>query len=135
MSEKCAVYADKLGYIKDITYGHNPSSNFKFTDDINKAKLLTREFLVREWADHLARKKEYSFSFVPVTVSVSPHFSKADNVDKIVDDVMAMYQIEYDQLSAIELDDLSEKEFRRFRRLKRCIENREIDAHTNYDRT
>ncbi|SRR6056297_1210161 len=119
---KYAMVKGTSGFIRDW----DPMTNkFTFTDDIDRALLYT----VSGIEEHLPFFERHDIEIVPVEVIRVVSGVRQQSSD-LLDKVLAKFEDELKILnkkSGNDVDNLSEKDFRRWKRLKRMIEDRIVD--------
>lgn len=101
----------------------NQSNQFVFTTDLDKARLYTEVGLKPLLS--ILEKNQIDLVCVEVKrIVLGSPFPSA----KKVDERLALMQEEFALLDSQDIDELSEKDYKRWRRLKRCIAEREPDT-------
>lgn len=118
MSEKYAICAPDGNYIRDWDY--QPGRD-RLTTDIDKAKLYTRQG-IKENLDVFARRQ---YTLVPVRVAVMIT-AQPVTPDSLIQEELAVLQAEFDVLDALEVDTLSEGDYKRWRRLARVLKHSDL---------
>lgn len=118
MADKYAICSTDGSYIRE--WDPHPGRD-RLTTDINKAKLYTRQG-IRENLQIFAQRQ---YTLVPVKVAVmitaQPVFP-----DSLIQEELALLQAEFDLLDRTDVDELSEDDYRRWRRLKRVLDHSDL---------
>jgi len=117
--QKYAMVKDKSGFIRDWDA---ISGKFTFTDEIDRALLYTNPGI----EEHLPFLEKYDIELVPVEVVRVITGTRKHSTD-LLNDVLARLQNEFDNLNQYDVDDLSDADYKYWRRLKRQIETRTVD--------
>jgi hypothetical protein len=123
MSKQKYAMANANGmFVKDFDY---MTRTFKFTPDLDRAMLYTPSGI----EEHLPFLESHNIDLIRVEIRrVGVSYPKP--ASEVLDEVLARFEEELTKLnekSGNDVDNLSDEEFRRWKRLKRMIENRTVD--------
>jgi hypothetical protein len=123
MSKQKYAMANANGmFVKDFDY---MTRTFKFTPDLDRAMLYTPSGI----EEHLPFLESHNIDLIRVEIR-RVCVAYPEPASAVLDEVLARFEDELSKLnekSGNDVDNLSEEEFRRWKRLTRMIENRTVD--------
>lgn len=123
MSKQKYAMANADGmFVKDFDY---MTPAFKFTPDLDRAMLYTPAGI----EEHLPFLESHGIDLIKVEIR-RVGISCPKPASEVLDEVLARFEEEFTKLnekSDNDVDNLSEEDFRRWKRLKRMIEDRTVD--------